>query len=260
MLIIGERINVRTKVLGEAMANRDFGPIKEMAINQVKAGAGMLDINIGPARKNGPELMEWLVKSIQGVVDVPLCLDTTNAEAMEAGLKVHKGKALINSTSAEPERMASMMPLASKYKASIIALTLAKGGLPRDANERCALAAEIMAAATEHNVPYEDIYLDPVMVPVNGQQEQIKEIFASIKMFQELNDPPMKSVVGLSNVSNSAPNELRPIINQIAVAMAIAYGLSAAIVDPLDEGMMRTIKTADMLLNKILYCHSYLEM
>lgn len=259
MIVIGERINVRTTILGESMRNRDFGPIKDMAIRQVESGANMLDINIGPARKGGPELMEWMVTSIQQVVDCPLCLDTTNPEAMEAGLKVHKGQALINSTSAEPERLAAFMPLAAKYNAQIIGLTLAKGGLPRDAAERCALAAEIMSSAAEHGVPMENIFLDPIVVPINGQQEQIPEIIEAVKMFKELNDPPMKSVVGLSNVSNGCPEEMRSLLNHIFLTMLMTAGLDAAIIDPLDANMIKALKTTDCLLNKTLYCHSYLE-
>lgn len=259
MIIIGERINVRTKILGDAMRNRDFGPIKDMALKQVQAGADTLDINIGPARKDGPALMEWIVTKLQEVVDCPLCLDTTNPDAMEAGLKAHKGQAIINSTSAEPERIAAFMPLAAKYNAQIIALTLAKGGLPRDAAERCALAAELMAAAAEHGVPLENIFLDPIAVPINGQQEQVPEIIEAVKMFRELNDPPMKSVVGLSNVSNGCPEEMRSLINRTFVTMLITAGLDAAIIDPLDNEMVAAVKTTDCLLNKTLYCHSYLD-
>ncbi len=259
MIIIGERINVRTKAIGEAMRNRDFGPIKDMALKQVEAGANMLDINIGPARRDGPELMEWIVTNLQQVVECPLCLDTTNPYAMEAGLKAHKGQALINSTSAEPERLSVFMPLAAKYNANIIGLTLAKGGLPRDAAERCVLAADIMSAASEYGVSLENIFLDPIVVPINGQQEQVPSIIEAIKMFRELNDPPMKSVVGLSNISNGCPEEMRSLINLTFTTMLMTVGLDAAIIDPLDEEMIKAIKTADCLLNKTLYCHSYLE-
>ncbi|MCL6583183.1 MAG: dihydropteroate synthase [bacterium] len=259
MLAIGERINVRTKLFAEAFKERNFEPIKDMAIRQVKGGANMLDINIGPARKDGPELMAWLVENIQKVVDVPLCLDTTNVEAIEAGLSVHKGKAMINSTSADPERLSLLMPLAAKYNAMIIGLTLASGGLPRDANERCALAAEIMAAGAEHGVPMEDIYLDPIMVPINGQQEQVKEILEAIRMFREMNDPPMNSVIGLSNISNGAPENMRSLINHTFLTMAITMGLTAAIVDTLDPAIIQAIKTTSVILNQSLYCHSYLE-
>jgi len=259
MLVIGERINVRTTIIRDAMQKRDFGPIKDFAEKQVNAGANVLDVNIGPARKDGPDLMSWMVKNLQEAVDVPLCLDTTNVDAMDAGLGVYKGKAMINSTSAEPERLAAFMPLAQKYNCDIIALTLAKGGLPRDGAERCALAADIMAAAAEYNVPLENIYLDPIMIPMNGQQEQVPAIFEAIQMFKELNDPPMKSVIGLSNISNGCPEHLRPLINSVFAAMAMTVGLDAAIIDPMDEMMMKTIKTVDCIQNKTLYCHSYSE-
>lgn len=259
MLIIGEKINIITKKIAKAIEEKDTKPIEEMAIIQVEAGANMLDVNIGPARKAGPEVMEWLVKTIQKVVDVPLCLDTTNSEATEAGLKVHKGKALINSTSAAPARMSQMLPLAKKYEASIIGLALAERGMPRDANERCAIVTDILMAAAEHGVPLEDIYLDPVVLPVNGMQEQAMQVIETIKMFQDLNDPPMKTVVGLSNISNGSPPELRQLINRTYLNMAINAGLTAAIVDPLEKDLMEEVKTVEVLKGNILYCHSYLE-
>jgi 5-methyltetrahydrofolate corrinoid/iron sulfur protein methyltransferase len=263
MLIIGERINVITKVQREAMMSRDKGPIQEMAKDQVKNGAGMLDINIGPAEDDGPGLMDWMVKTVQEVAQVPLCLDTTNPEAMKAGLKAHDntwGRALINSASGEEERLNAMMPLAGKYNSLIIGLTLNKQGIPALAEERCEIAAEIMGKAMEDGVPMEDIYLDPLILPVPFSQDKCLESIRAIRLFKEMNDPAMKTVVGLSNISNGAPKHMRPIINRVFTALLMYEGLDSAIIDPNEKEMMDVIKTVDILMGKTLYAHSYLEM
>lgn len=259
MLVIGEKINVMSKKLGKAMTERNPAPIIEMAKKQVEKGADYLDINIGPSPKDGPSLMEWLVTTIQSEVDVPLCLDTTNFEAMEAGLKVHKGKAIINSASGEPERLEKMMSLAAKYDALIIGLCLSSEGIPRDANERLTVAAEIITKASELGVPTEHIFLDPLILPLSVAQKDVLEVFESLRMFKSLTDPPPKTVVGLSNISNSIPQELKPLIDRTLLSMLMACGLDAAILDPLDEELMKTLKTAEVLRNEILYAPSYLD-
>jgi 5-methyltetrahydrofolate corrinoid/iron sulfur protein methyltransferase len=259
MIIIGEKVNVMSTKLGEAMKARDPAPILEVARAQVEGGANYLDINIGPATKDGPALMEWLVTTVQNEVDVPLCLDTTNAEAMEAGLKVHKGQAIINSASGEPERLESMMGLAGKYGAKVIGLCLTKEGIPRDANERAAVAVEIMGKAMEVGVSNEDLYLDPLILPVAVAQKDALEVFESIRLFKQLADPPPKTVVGLSNVSNSAPPEVKGWLDRVFLAMVMTCGLDAAILNPLDKDLMATLKTALVFQNEILYCHSYLD-
>lgn len=260
MIVIGEKINVMSKKLGAAMEAREPGPILEMAKAQVQSGANYLDLNIGPATKGGPELMEWLVTTIQNEIDIPLCLDTTNAEAMEAGLRVHKGKAFINSASGEPERLEKMMSLAAKYKAKIIGLCLSAEGIPRDANERVAVAAEIMAKAMEYNVPNEDLYLDPLILPVAVAQKDALEVFESIRMFKQLADPPPMTVVGLSNVSNSASPNVKGWLDRVLLSMLMACGLDAAICNPLDTELMKTLKTASVLRNEVLYSGSFLEV
>jgi len=262
MIIIGEKISVIAKKVREAMSTRDPKPIQELAEAQWKAGAHYIDVNIGPAEENGEDLMKWMVESIQQVVKVPLCLDTTNASALEAGLKVHNnewGRPIINSTSNDPERFV-MLELASKYNAQIIALTVGKGGLPADAEERCAIAAEIMARATEYGVPLEDIYLDPLVLQVCTTQDQALHAIKAVRMFQELNDPPMKTVVGLSNISNGVPKQMRSLIDRVFLSLLMYEGLTAAIMNPLDKDLMDTMKTTDMFLGNILYAHSYLEM
>lgn len=285
MLIIGEKLSIIAKRVREAMLKKDKAPIQEIATQQWKAGAGMIDANIGPAEDGGEALMEWMVTTIQEVVPLPVCLDTTNYKAIEAGLKVHNnqwGRPLINSTSNDPERF-PMLELAAKYNCQIIGLTVGKGGLPADAGERAAIAAEIMARAMEYGVPLEDLYLDPLVLQIATSQDHALKVIEAVKMFKEMNDPPMKTVVGLSNISNGCPKQLRPIINKYYFLMLLDAGLDAAIADPKEmaEAMeerpffqkvlsgdnigdpqkeMVMKKTIDIIMGKTLYAHSYLEM
>lgn len=285
MLIIGEKLSIIAKRVREAMMKRDKGPIQEIAIRQWKEGSGMIDANIGPAEDGGEDLMQWMVTTIQEVVPLPICLDTTNAKAIEAGLKVHNnewGRPLINSTSNDPERF-PILELAAKYNSLVIGLTVGKGGLPADAEERAAIAAEIMARAMEYGVPLEDIYLDPLVLQIATSQDHAMKVIDAIKMFREMNEPPMKTVVGLSNISNGCPKHIRPILNKYYFIMLMNAGLSAAIADSHEmaeaiqekqlvddilagkkiedaEKMMVIQKTIDIIMNKTLYAHSYLEM
>ena len=197
MLLIGENLNVINKKIGEALKQRDPEPIIEMAVAETKAGVDLIDINLGPARKEGPQLMEWVVKTVQGVTDVPLSLDTTNIEAMEAGLQAHKGKALINSISARPERIEALMPLAKKYNASFIGLMLGVEGIPRDANERGMLAAELLAKVAEYELAEEDLWIDPIVLPINTQQIQVQGCTEFVMMMADI-APTSKSTCGLS--------------------------------------------------------------
>lgn len=285
MLVIGEKISIIAKKVREAMMKRDPKPVQELAAAQWKAGAHFIDVNIGPAEEKGEDLMKWMAESIQEKVHLPLCLDTTNPSALEAGLKAHNnqwGRALINSTSNEPERFV-MLELAARYNAQVIGLTLGKGGLPADAEERCAIAAEIMGRALEYGVPLEDIYLDPLVLQIATSQDHAVKVIEAIKMFQEMNDPPMKTVVGLSNISNGCPKHIRPILNKYYFIMLMNAGLTAAIADPhemaeamqekkivddvlagrkIDDAqkMAEITKTLDVIMGKTLYAHSYLEM
>jgi len=256
MLIIGERLSVIAKRVREAMEKRDKGPIQEIAKSQYDNGARMIDANIGPAEDGGEALMEWMVTTIQEAVQAPVCLDTTNLKAIEAGIKAHNnewGKPLVNSTSNDPERF-PFLEVAAKYQVPIIALTVGKGGLPADAEERAGIAAEIMARAMEYGLPIEEIYLDPLVLQLSTTQEQALHVIKTIKMFQELNDPPMKTVVGLSNISNGCPKHLRPVIDKHFLTLLMYEGLTAAIADP--KEVNETVKTVDSIMNKILYAHS----
>ncbi|MDD5007889.1 MAG: dihydropteroate synthase [Syntrophorhabdaceae bacterium] len=292
MLMIGENLNIMSKKLSDAFLARDPDPIRKMVEAEIGSGMDMIDVNIGPARKSGPEFMEWIVKTIQEVSDTPLSLDTTNIEAMEAGLKVCKGKALVNSISARPERMAGLMPLAKKYNASFIGLTLSAEGIPRDANERGLFAAEIIAEAAEYGILEEDIWLDPIVLPINSQQMQVQGCTEFAMMLNDL-APNCKSTCGLSNVSNGIPQHLRGIMNRTYLIMLKRYGMYSAIVDAFDSELYaiakdkrpglealvhrvmdgepvdlsrisgeeaQYVKTARVLLGQTLYSDSWLEI
>ena len=239
MLLIGENLNVINREIGRAFKERDPEPIIQEAERQKAQGMDWIDINLGPARKGGPELMEWLVKTVQDAVgdSPPLSLDTSNIEAMEAGLAVHKGRALMNSIMCRPERYEMMIPLAVKYDADFVALMWGPDGLPRDENERAALAVELIYAANEAGVPNERIYVDGIVTPVNIQQPQLLSLMAFQEMLQDI-APGVKSTCGLSNISNGPPDHLRPMLNRTYMVMLERKGMYSCIADAADDTLI----------------------
>ena len=289
MKIIGENLNVMGSVVGRAMKERDPKPIQKVALEQKEAGVDWIDINLGPAKKGGPELMEWVVNTVQEVVDdVPLALDTSNIDAIEAGLKVCKLRPLVNSIMARPERYTVMIPLAAKYNAQVVALMWGPEGLPRDENERAALAAELGYAMNEAGIQNEDIFFDGIVTPVSIQQPQLMSLLAFQEMLQDI-APGARSTCGLSNCSNGTPN--RPILNQTFMVMLESKGMFSSIADHEDKQLVAIakgqrpdivevitqvmdgqnptpdskelidyVKTARVLLGHTLYSDSYLEL
>ncbi|MEK7848284.1 MAG: dihydropteroate synthase [Chloroflexota bacterium] len=246
MLVIGESIHVIAPRVRQAMEGRDKAFIQDLALRQVQGGAHILDLNIGPQRKTGPEVMSWMVNTIQEATNVPLSLDTTNAAAIEAGLKLCRKPALINSTDATPERLQALMPLAGKFQVGIIALTLGATGLPTTAEARIMLATEhILPAAEQHGVSPDRIYFDPLVLTVNGNQDQAMATVEAVRFFKQMTDPPPMTTCGLSNISNGAPPELRPLINRVFLAMLMGAGLDTAILDALDTDIMETLRIVE---------------
>jgi 5-methyltetrahydrofolate corrinoid/iron sulfur protein methyltransferase len=246
MILIGESLNVISRKIGRAFKERDPKPIQQEALEQKEKGMDYIDINLGPAKKDGPELMPWVVQTVQEVVsDVPLVLDTSNIDAIEAALKVIKevpGKPhLINSIMARAERYERMIPIAAEYKADFIALLWGPEGLPRDENERAALCVELLYAANEAGIPNEKIWVDGIVTPVNIQQPQAISLMEFQKMLQDI-APGAKSTCGLSNISNGPPNHLRPILNQTYMVMLEKCGMYSVISDPLDETLTAIAK------------------
>lgn len=293
MFLIGESLNVIAKKIGRAFKERDPKPIQEEALFQKEKGMDYIDINLGPAKKDGPELMPWVVEVVQEVVDdVPLALDTSNIDAIEAAIKVCKLPPLINSIMVRPERYERMVPLVAENDCDFIALMWGPDGLPRDENERAALAVELLYFANEAGIPNEKIWVDGIVTPVNIQQPQLISLMEFQGMLQDI-APGCKSTCGLSNISNGPPEHLRPILNQTYMVMLKKYGMYSVIADPLDdtlidiakgnrqdivdliygildgndpdmdglsEEMQDYVKTTNVILGKSLYSDSWLEV
>jgi len=239
---IGERIQIINKNVRAAIEGRDKAFIQDLAKKQVESGAKMLDLNIGPQKKAGPEVMDWLVNTVQEVVDVPLSLDTTNAEAIEAGLKLCKQKPIINSTNADPARMGVLFPLAAKFGANIITLTLRATGLPVSADARVGILMEdLLPAAEQAGLNMQNIYVDPLAMTVSGTQEHAPEVINATLVTKQLMEPPLHMTCGLSNVSNGAPEDVRLVLNRVYLVMLMGAGMDSAILDPFDKKLMETI-------------------
>jgi 5-methyltetrahydrofolate corrinoid/iron sulfur protein methyltransferase len=257
MIVIGERIHIVSPVVKGAVKERDPRPLQELARRQAAGGADYLDVNLGPRGGGSPETMAWAVTAIQEAVDLPLSIDTTDPEAMEAGLAVHRGKAILNSVSGEPSRLEKMFPLAARYDCLVIGLTIAGSALPRDAEERAAVAVDILGRAAELGIGSDRLLLDPLVLPVSADQQQVPETLRAIGLFSQLSDPPAGTVIGLSNVSNGSPAESRPLLNRTFLMMALSAGLTAAILDPTDAELMLAAKTWKILANRSLYAPGF---
>ena len=231
---IGENLNVMSKVLGPAMKERNPGPIREMAEKEAEKKVDYIDLNIGPARKNGDEMMEFVVKTVQEVTDIPLALDTTNLVAMEAGLKAAKNKPLINSVTLQSDRFEAGLKLAAKYNAEVVAVLWSDSGMPRDANERAMHVVDFVQKATELGIPMEDLWMDPIVSPLSVEVNQVLACVECMGMMKDI-APGSKSTVGLSNISNGVPEELRPWLNITYLIMLMKNGLASAIVDAFDD-------------------------
>jgi len=257
-IIIGERIHCISPAIREAMAGRNPEPILKRAKDQIAQGAVYLDVNIGPAERDGEELMQWAVKLIQSECDnIPICLDTTNSKAIEAGINVHnntKGKPIINSADAG-DRI-SNIDLAAASGARCIALCSA-AGVPADNDERMEYCQRLLEHGMELGMEPEDIWFDPLFLVVKGMQEKAMEGLEFIRMLTEMG---LQSCGGLSNISNGMPNHVRPIMDSAMLAMAMCNGLTSAIVNPGCQRLMETIRSCDVIRNNTLYADSYLEI
>ncbi|MBW2411746.1 MAG: dihydropteroate synthase [Deltaproteobacteria bacterium] len=298
MLLIGESLNVISTKIGKAFKERDPKPIQEEAQFQREKNMDYIDINLGPAKKDGPELMPWVVQTVQDVVDdIPLALDTSNIDAIEAALKVIKPATngaphMINSIMVRPERYERMVPIAAEHGADFIALMWGPEGLPRDENERAALCVELLYFANEAGIPNEKIWVDGIVTPVNIQQPQAISLMEFQKMIPDI-APGAKSTCGLSNISNGPPEHLRPILNQTYMVMLQKCGMESVIADPRDDQLIDIakgkrqdivdliynvmdgqdpdmsslskeqqdyVKTVNVILGKTLYSDSWLEI
>ena len=237
---IAENINILGTRIGKAMKERDSGPIQLMANEEVADGADFLDLNIGPARKEGHELMPWIVNVTEEITDCPLSLDTTNADALIAGMKATKNPRIhvMNSISLQPERMKKLISVAAEAGCNVVGLLWGVDGMPRDSNERAAMTVDLSMAMNEAGIPNEKILVDPITTPITLGSDQVMSGLEFMSMLPEI-APGIKSVVGLSNISNGVSTEKRPYLNRALLAMLMKHGLWSAIVDTYDHELIK---------------------
>ena len=244
MYIIGENIHIISQDVKVALRNKDAKFFQDLAVRQVECGAQALDLNLGPRKKDWEEVFPWMVKTVEEVVDIPLSFDSTNILGIEAGLKnVTKARPIVNSTSAEPERLEKVPLLAKQYDAQLVALTMGKSGIPLGADERVTIALEtLIPRMLEIDYAVEDMIIDPLALTVSGCQEFCPELLEAVRTLQFAWDPPPSISIGLSNVSNAVPHENRPLINRVYCAMLMGAGLNMMIADPFDDDLRETIR------------------
>ncbi|MDD5005902.1 MAG: dihydropteroate synthase [Candidatus Omnitrophica bacterium] len=257
MLIIGELLNGMYKEVGEAIVKKDKSVIQKIAKAQVDAGADALDLNCGPVSKDPITDMQWLIDNVQSVTDKTIVIDSSKSKVICEAIKKAKNKVIINSTTADKEKLEILVPLAKEYNSGLIALSIDKKGIPQNKEQRLELAANIIAFCMENDFPVTELYLDPVVMPVDVAQAQLKGIIEAVREFKLLCDPSPKTIVGLSNISQGALD--RSLVNRTFLVMAQEAGLDAAILDPLDEKLMDALITAELILNQQIYCKAYLE-
>jgi 5-methyltetrahydrofolate corrinoid/iron sulfur protein methyltransferase len=291
VILIGESIHVISKTVNDAVKNNDAKVIQELARTQAEAGANYIDLNLGPAKKDPELTTEWLVNAIQGVTDLPISVDTMNSVAMEAGLKVCKTRPLLNSASGKAASKEKMMPLAKKYNTDVVISVITDAGCPPDVDSRVESIMDTVAYANELGIENTDIWVDPIIIPISADQRQAVEDLEFMKILGDLL-PDVKSTVGLSNISNGTPEELRGILNRTCMVMLGRYGLYSAIVDVFDTELVKInngelpgivdliykvmdgesvdmaslsktendyVKTVKVLLGETLYSHAWLE-
>ncbi len=244
MYIIGENIHIISEKVKEALIKRDREFFMDLAVRQVEAGASAVDINLGPRKKDWAEVFPWVVEAVESVVDVPLSIDTTNIDGMEAALKtIKKAQPILNSTSAEPERLEKIPLLAKKYGAKVIALTMAAEGIPVSADDRVTIALEkLIPRMMEIDFPMKDLIIDPLVLTTSGCQQYCPHLIETVRTLQYAWDPAPLISVGLSNVSNAVPNENRPLINRVYLSMLMGVGLQMMIANPFDKDQNNVVK------------------
>ena len=245
MKLIGENIHIISKRTRTAIEEKDKEYNRNLAKKQTDVD--WIDLNIGPARKQ-QGTMRWLIDTVREVSDKPLSFDTTNLDEIKSALQYVNTpqKSLINSTNADDERLNPLSDITAEYGCSLIALTMDnKSGIPKEADLRLEMACKIIEKTTESGIDNSKIFIDPLVLPVCVDQSQALESLNSIRMFKEAFDPQVNTTIGLSNISNGSPKELRPLINRVYLTMASGCGLDSAIVDACDEELIRTVKMLD---------------
>jgi len=254
MIFVGERINTGFKDIKQAVMDKDPKPLQDWARKQTEAGAAYLDVNLG-AVSSKPEDMCWMIETVQDAVDTPISIDTNKPGILKEAIKVCKGKVLVNSTTAAPEKMDVMLPIVAEHGASFIGLAMDASGTPKSADQRVENCGMIVAKAMEMDIAMENVFLDPIAMPLKFMQEQQKDILDAVRQFKLFSDPPPHIICGLSNVANGTKH--KALINRTFLVMGIANGMDAVICDVMDDELVNAARTAELVMNREIYADSY---
>ena len=256
MVIVGEKINTSRKSVEEAVRKKDATFIAKVAREQAEAGANYIDVNAGTFLEQEVDYLCWLVETVQSEVALPLSLDSPNPKALSEAMKRHKGEPMINSISLEEDRFKSLLPVITSQPCRVVALCMAKTSMPTTTEERVQVGSELIEKLTGEGFPLEKIYVDPLGQPVSVDTSMGVATLGAIKKI--MNDfPGINTICGLSNISFGLP--ARGLINRNFLALCLAYGLSAAILDPTDKQLMATLLTVEMLLGQDEYCGDFID-
>jgi cobalamin-dependent methionine synthase I len=256
VIIVGEKINSSRKSIAKALEQRDAEFIGVVAHEQARAGAHYIDVNAGTYLDEEVDYLCWLVEAVQSAVDLPLCLDSPNPKALSEAIKRHKGEPMINSISLEKERFPSLLSVVTSQPCKVVALCMAQTSMPRTVEERVSVGSELIGKLTDEGIPIANIYVDPLVQPVSVD---IAMGLAALGAVQKIMDdfPGVNTICGLSNISFGLPE--RRLINKNFLALGMAYGLSAAILDPTDKNLMATLLALEMLLGRDEYCQNFIN-
>jgi cobalamin-dependent methionine synthase I len=256
MIIVAERINATRKAIREALEKKDQEFFIQEAQKQEKAGAAFIDVNAGTEATKEVADLKWLVESIQDAVEIPLCLDSANDQALEEALTVYnKKEVMINSFTTEENRIKALLPIVKKYDALVVGLAMGEGGIPQSVEERMKLVETLVKAVDEYSIPREHLFIDPLVVPIGTDQNQGKLFLETLQAIPQTY-PGVRTVCGLSNISFGMPN--RRLINRSFLALSIGFDLHAAIIDPLDDKLMGILFASEALMGRDEYCMNYL--
>ena len=255
-VMIGERINpTGRKLLSKEMAEGDFSRVEQDTLAQVAAGAQMLDVNAGIPLADEPRILAETIKLVQSLTDVPLSIDSSIVAALEAGLEVYQGKALLNSVTGEDERLDVVLPLVKKYGCAVIAISNDETGISEDPDVRFAVAKKIVERAADYGIPYSDIVVDPLVMPIGAVNSAGKQVMSLVRRLQE--ELKVNTTCGASNVSFGLPN--RNGVNAAFLTMAIASGLTSAITNPLHNPVIQAVMGADIMMGNDPNCTNWIK-
>lgn len=258
MYVIGERINGMWTDIKRAIVEKDEGPIKEWTDKQITAGADALDLNVGPATSEQVDALIWMAEVIRGMnAEIPIAIDNAKWDVMKEAVPKIAGPKIINSSKSDPDALTNYCGLAAEHDCSLVVLTIDQRGIPTDVDSRVEMGATALTMAMEAGLEPDKLFIDTIIQPVNVAPKQALAVLQAMEQLKIISDPPPHMVLGLSNVSQGASE--RELINRTYISMAIPAGLDSAIMDPCDTDLMNAAITADLLLEKMIYCDSYIE-